>query len=603
MIISNVYLMIFAVAMMGCVLAAPIVIWVATLVGAIDRPDQFRRIHKGALPRLGGLALALGVAGGTILTHLNDSLRSQAVGAFGFQSGWSLLLAALVILVVGFIDDTRSLGPRMKLLGQALAVLTLYIGGIRIQTIDVLSLNLDLGFPSVHMSVLGLSIELALPSLVVTMFWFLGCMNIWNLIDGMDGLASGVGLLVSGTLTLVAIHNQNFDVAVLAVALAGSLAGFLIYNWNPAVIFLGDSGSMLIGLLIGVIGVQGSIKGPSAISILFPILAMGLPISDTAMAIFRRWVRNLPLSAADRRHVHHLLIGLGLNPRQAALMLYCFTCFLCGAVMLGVALRNEYLTLVLGISGCLAFLLVVTSRRDELANLRGDFQDRLTRGRNERMAAKLAWEAIQRIELCGTATAAYEIVDQTAHRLGCERVRIACGQDLSHSTTTSNAQLKSASLSEFLSGPSAIFRLSGGRGLWITVSLGLAEETPLAADIVFRYLQRLCQALADQLDRLDTTESTTIVRPIGPNEGTTRRVERGSQGMGSVIAWLWYDQQGGRGCARRQHRGDLSRHGDRNVGEARRAASRMTRWQGPLVELEDEFTISHGGVHGRNSNL
>ena len=170
-------------------------------------------------------------------------------------------------------------------------------------------------------------------------------MNIWNLIDGMDGLASGVGLLVSGTLTLVAIHNENFEVAVLAVALAGSLAGFLLYNWHPACIFLGDSGSMLIGLLIGVIGVQGSMEGPSAISILFPILAMGLPISDTAMAIFRRWVRNLPLSAADRRHVHHLLIGLGLNPRQAALMLYCFSGFLCGAVMLGVALRNEYLTL------------------------------------------------------------------------------------------------------------------------------------------------------------------------------------------------------------------------------------------------------------------
>ena len=246
---------------------------------------------------------------------------------------------------------------------------------------------------------MGYPFELALPSLVVTMLWFLGCMNVWNLIDGMDGLASGVGLLVSGTLTLVAIHNENFEVAVLAVALAGSLAGFLLYNWHPACIFLGDSGSLLIGLLIGVIGVEGSMEGPSAISILFPILAMGLPISDTAMAIFRRWVRNLPLSAADRRHVHHLLIGLGLDPRQAALLLYCFSGFLCGAVMLGVALRNEYLTLILGTSGCLVFLLVVTSRRDELSNLRDDLQDRLTRRRQERQAAKLAWEAIQRIEL------------------------------------------------------------------------------------------------------------------------------------------------------------------------------------------------------------
>src|SRR5205823_45482 len=184
---------------------------------------------------------------------------------------------------------------------------------------------------------------------IATMIWFLGCMNIWNLIDGMDGLASGVGVLVSGTLMLVAIWQGNIGSALLAAALAGSLAGFLLYNWHPAVIFLGDSGSMLIGLLIGVIGVQDRLKSPSAVAILVPILAMGLPISDTAMAIFRRWVRNLPLSSADRRHVHHLLIGLGLNPRQAVVLLYCFSGFLCGVVLLGVALRNEQLALWLGI--------------------------------------------------------------------------------------------------------------------------------------------------------------------------------------------------------------------------------------------------------------
>ena len=157
MMISNIYLMIFAVAMTGCVLATPLVTWVATWVGAIDRPDHFRRIHKGAIPRLGGLALALGVAAGTILTQLHDPLRQRAVGEFGAHLHWSLLVAALVILVVGFIDDTRSLGPRIKLLGQALAVLTLYLGGIRIQSIDVLGLNLDLGFPSAQFERDGVS--------------------------------------------------------------------------------------------------------------------------------------------------------------------------------------------------------------------------------------------------------------------------------------------------------------------------------------------------------------------------------------------------------------------------------------------------------------
>ena len=538
MMITNSYLMIFAIAMTGCVLATPLVTWIATWVGAIDRPDQFRRIHQGAIPRLGGLALALGVAAGTILTLLNGPLRERAGGEIGAHYHWPVLLAAIVILIVGFIDDTRSVGPRLKLLGQALAVLCLYFGGIRIQTIDVLGLSFDLGFPGARFSLLGFPVELALPSLLVTLFWFLGCMNVWNLIDGMDGLASGVGLLVSGTLTLVAIHNENYEVAVLAVALAGSLAGFLLYNWHPACIFLGDSGAMLIGLLIGVIGVEGSMEGPSAISILFPILAMGLPISDTAMAIFRRWVRNLPLSSADRRHVHHILIGLGLDPRQAALMLYCFSGFLCGAVMLGVALRNEYLTLVLGISGCLVFLLVVTSRRDDLANLRDDLHERLARRRQERQAAKLAWEAIQRIELSTTATSAYEILDKTAQALGCDFVQIVC----SHAPGSVPAYGRGAAIvAGPVSGPSAIFRLSSGRGLWITVSLGLPTNDSPAADIVFRYLQRLCQSLADRLERIQSVPVPANPNEAGPSAGQSRPRQHptGAEHSAPEGAGLW----------------------------------------------------------------
>jgi UDP-GlcNAc:undecaprenyl-phosphate GlcNAc-1-phosphate transferase len=521
MMITNSYLMIFAMAMTGCVLATPLVTWIANSVGAIDRPDQFRRIHHGAIPRLGGLALALGVAAGTMLTLLHRPL-GHPTGDLGPTYHWPVLLAALVILFVGFIDDTRSVGPRVKLAGQGMAVLLLYLGGIRIQTIDVLGLSFDLGFPAARFSLLGFPVDLALPRLLVTLFWFLGCMNIWNLIDGMDGLASGVGLLVSGTLTLVAIHNENYQVAVLSVALAGSLAGFLLYNWHPACIFLGDSGAMLIGLLIGVIGVEGSMEGPSAISILFPILAMGLPISDTAMAIFRRWVRNLPLSSADRRHVHHILIGLGLNPRQAALMLYCFSGFLCGAVMLGVALRNEYLTLILGISGCLVFLLVVTSRRDDLANLRDDLYERLVRKRQEREAAKLAWEAIQRIELCSTARAAYEILDRTARALGCTSVHIVCSRVDSPVLAPLGDPRTAQVCSGPVSGPAAIFRLSGGEGLWITVSVGLPTDASPAADIVFRYLQRLSQSLADRLERFHATPASASLDELEPDEARSR---------------------------------------------------------------------------------
>ncbi len=494
MMISNVYLTIFAFGMLGCVLSTPLVTWVANRVGAIDRPDNFRRVHQHAIPRLGGLALAIGVATATLLTYVDASLGLRAAGGAPLPQYGCLLIAALGILVVGFVDDTRSLGPRLKLLGQAASVMALYAGGIRIRSIELLSLHFDLDHPALTLHIPGLPFDLSALSLITTLVWFLGCMNIWNLIDGMDGLASGVGLLVSATLTLVAVHNENFGAAVLSVSLAGSLAGFLLYNWHPACIFLGDSGSMLIGLLIGVIGVQGSMGGPSAISILFPIVAMGLPISDTAMAIFRRWVRNLPLSAADRRHVHHLLMNLGLKPRAAALMLYCFSAFLCGAVMIGLALENEFVTLVLGIFGCLAFLLVVTSRRDELSNLRGDLQDRLSRGRQERTAAKLTWEAIQRIELSGSAEAAGEIVSQAARAMGCRRVRIE-GVAAHFEEVPSPAGA--------VSGPSALFRLSGGLGRGIAMEIAMDAEAPLAADIVFRSMQRLARALAGRLDRLD----------------------------------------------------------------------------------------------------
>ncbi|WZO99480.1 MraY family glycosyltransferase [Isosphaeraceae bacterium EP7] len=522
MMISNAYLMIFAVAFMGCVLATPVVTRIAVWAGAIDKPDQFRRVHKGATPRMGGLGLAFGIA----LGLLTAALGAPPADWSEFEAWRATLLpiacAGLIVLLIGAVDDSKEMSPRVKLLGQGAAVLVLYMGGIRVHGLNLLGFSIDLSRPTFELALAGGTLSVALPSLLATTFWFLACMNIWNLIDGMDGLASGVGLLVSGTLMLVAIHQDNLGVAILAASLAGSLAGFLLYNWHPACIFLGDSGSLLIGLLIGVIGVQGSLKGPSTISILFPILAMGLPISDTAMAIFRRWVRNLPLSSADRRHVHHLLIGLGLNPAQAALLLYCFSGFLCGVVMIGVAFNNEVLALVLGISGCLAFLLILTSRRDELACLRGDLQSRLVRGRQERFAAKVTWEAIQRIELCETPDRVHEIVADSARKLGCDSLRVECfrrGESIFRREVESLRELNAETP---VSGPTATFRLDCGDDLEMAVSLHQDSESSLEADIAFRFLQRLSLATAERvgllMDREESpvTATDTAPRPAAP---------------------------------------------------------------------------------------
>ena len=512
MMISNSYLLVFAVAFMGCVLATPVVTRLATLLGAIDRPDQFRRIHKGAIPRMGGLGLAFGLVLGLATVVWVGYLRDWDRYPQWFGHLFPLALAAIIVVAVGAVDDTKGIGPRVKLLGQALAVFVLYLGGIRIGSFSILGLPIDLARPSFELDALGFHTEIAPLGLLATMFWFLACMNVWNLIDGMDGLACGVGLLVSGTLALVALHHGNPGVAFLAISLAGSLAGFLLYNWHPACIFLGDTGSLLIGLLIGVIGVQGSIKGSSAISILFPILAMGLPITDTAMAIFRRWVRNLPLSSADRRHVHHLLIGLGLNPRQSALLLYFFTAGLCGVVLLGVVLRNEFLTLVLGISGCLAFLLILTSRRNELATLRADFLARFSRRRQERFAAKVTWEAIQRIELCDSFASIWTILLDTSTKLGCDDLHLDCrkaGETMFEESVSGSPLIGRESR---LSGPSATFRLSSGQDLHLTVSLHQPPDAKPATDIAFRFLQKLSLATAERIERLTSIDGPSLDR-------------------------------------------------------------------------------------------
>lgn len=502
MLPSNTYLLIFALAFMGCVLATPLVTRVAGWLGAIDRPDQFRRIHKGATPRLGGLGLGFGLVLALGLIVAGNYLHAWADYPRWLATLLPIGLAAAIVLAIGVVDDAREIGPRVKLMGQASAVGVLYMGGIRIDAITLMDRTLDLTWPGVVLPVAGMEVRLALPAMMVTMLWFLACMNIWNLIDGMDGLASGVGLLVSGTLALVAIWLDNPGVAILAAALAGGLAGFLLYNWHPACIFLGDSGSLMIGLLIGIIGVQGSLKEGATISILFPILAMGLPITDTAMAIFRRWVRNLPLSSADRRHIHHLLIGLGLNPRQAAAMLYCFSAGLCGVVMLGVVFKNEILALAMGISGCLAFLLILTSRRDELATLRSDLQARLSRGKQERFAAKVTWEAIQRVELCPTADAIWAILRASAGKLGCDHIQISCVRDGATSFEREGDTGCEGAPAGSMSGPTVTFRLSTGRESTLVVSLRQHAESPLAADIAFRFVQRLSLASAERLERL-----------------------------------------------------------------------------------------------------
>lgn len=515
---ANDFLLIFAASFTLCVLATPLVTHLARWAGAIDKPDNNRKVHIGATPRMGGLALAAGLFAGMIMAaFLQHNLGIDSTATHWASHQVAIWVACVVILVVGVLDDTQELRPRAKLAGQSLAVMILYFSGIRIEKISTLGMLIELNQFPVETMVAGLNISFSPTSFLFTWFWFIACMNIWNLIDGMDGLASGVGLLVSGTLTVIALHGAHMGPAALSVALSGGLAGFLLYNWHPACIFLGDSGSLLIGLLVGVIGVEGSLKGPSAVSILFPILAMGLPISDTAMAIFRRWVRNLPLSAADRRHIHHLLIGLGLNPRQAAVLLYCFSGFLCGVVLLGLAFNHEFLALTLGISGCMAFLIVLMSRRDELSTLRSDLNDRMSRGKMDRRAAVICFTTIQRQELCRDESGLWKLFMDACRQLGLESLKVSTGASqppVLDEGWPENHEPDQSRLTWEFETQSGLVKTN-----W---TMAIDAQPELDPDIIYRYVYRLVKSTSQKIETLRT-------QPIAPPPAVASRPENATE--------------------------------------------------------------------------
>jgi len=244
-----------------------------------------------------------------------------------------ILLGATIITILGLIDDKRSLNPTIKLLGQVIAVVVLIWYGIRI-----VGINNPFG-----KTYLEFSLYL---SFLLTIIWTVTFINSINLIDGLDGLAAGIVVIASATffiITLfqidkqsnVAITNRLELVAVMAIALVGSTSGFLLYNFHPARIFMGDTGSMFLGFILGTITVMGTLKTVATIALLVPIMVIGLPLLDTFLTILRRLKKRKPLLRADREHLHHRLLDYGWGQRRTVLLMYAISAVLgLGAILL-----------------------------------------------------------------------------------------------------------------------------------------------------------------------------------------------------------------------------------------------------------------------------
>ncbi len=270
--------------------------------GLYDQPDSTRKLHTHPIPRVGGLVLVISLAA-TYGLALALNGRAGFVSAAQSHLIWALLPGAGIVFATGLLDDLISLRPWQKLAGQLMGAGWAYWAGLRI------------------VAVAGYSAEdwLALP---LTLFWLVLCMNAFNLIDGVDGLATGAGLFATLTMVLAALISKNFLLAAVTLPLAGFLLGFLRYNFNPATVFLGDSGSLLIGFLLGCYGVIWSQKSATLLGMTAPLMALFVPILDVALSVVRRFLRHQPIFGADRDHIHHKLLGRGLTPRRAVLLLY-----------------------------------------------------------------------------------------------------------------------------------------------------------------------------------------------------------------------------------------------------------------------------------------
>jgi UDP-GlcNAc:undecaprenyl-phosphate GlcNAc-1-phosphate transferase len=270
--------------------------------GLVDQPDHGRKLHTSPIPRLGGVAI-LAAYLLAFAALLLSPLQAVHLIKDGLPLAFRLAPAVAIIFFTGIFDDIHSLRPWHKFGGQIAAGIVTYAVGVQVEGFG--------GYTLPHW--------LSLPA---TVFWLVLCTNAINLIDGVDGLATGVGLFATATTLLAALLQNNIDLALAVAPLLGCLLGFLRYNFNPATIFLGDSGSLFVGFLLGCCSIIWSQKSATILGMTAPLLALAIPLLDTSLALVRRFLRQQPLFTADRGHIHHRLLDRGLTPRKVALLIY-----------------------------------------------------------------------------------------------------------------------------------------------------------------------------------------------------------------------------------------------------------------------------------------
>lgn len=282
-------------AFLIALILTPIIRDVSRSFNIVDRPG-FRKVHAYPIPRVGGIAIAVAY----VVTLLSIS---GPQGPFDGPAAWKLIPGAAMVFFTGVLDDFFSLKPLVKLAGLLIAASIVFWSGLHIGNLANFPLPLWLDYP-------------------ITVFWLLLTSNALNLIDGLDGLCAGMGLVSTLALFTAAVLHHNPPLAYATFPLAGALLGFLCHNLNPATVFLGDSGALTVGFLLGCYGMIWTQKTSTLLSMLVPLLALSIPLLDVSLSVLRRFLRKQPIFSADREHIHHRLLDRGLSPRRAVGVLY-----------------------------------------------------------------------------------------------------------------------------------------------------------------------------------------------------------------------------------------------------------------------------------------
>lgn len=269
-------------------------------IGAVDVPKDDRRMHKEPIPSMGGIAIYLAFV--ISLVFFVRPLESEHI---------AMVFGVTVIFISGILDDTEGLDPKMKVIFQLIASGVAIFGGIRVEYMQN---------PFGHV---GTVIDLGWLSYPITLLWIVGVTNAINLIDGMDGLAAGVSAIASMSMAILSYLHGNITTTIVCLILSGACLGFLPYNFNPASIFMGDTGALVIGFLFSIISIEGVMKTAATVAIITPVIVLGVPISDTFLAIIRRTIiRGESFAVADKEHLHHKILDMGFSVRQTVLIIY-----------------------------------------------------------------------------------------------------------------------------------------------------------------------------------------------------------------------------------------------------------------------------------------